>query len=108
MEKQKRRRPTPEQKAEAIRRHHMGKEAVSAICTDLDIAPNQFYRWQKEMFDHAAAAFEVKRPGARQKSAADKLNSKVDELEERLRIKDNVIAEIAEECVILKKRSGPS
>jgi len=59
-EKRTRRQFTSEDKAEAVKRHVVGGEAVSSVCEDLGIAPNLFYRWQKDLFDHAAAAFEVK------------------------------------------------
>ena len=38
-----------------VKRHVLGGESVSAICEDLGIAPNLFYRWQKELFDHTDA-----------------------------------------------------
>ena len=62
-EKRTRRQFSSEDKAEAVKRHLLGGEAVSAICEDLGIAPNLFYRWQKELFEHGAAAFEVKGRG---------------------------------------------
>jgi transposase-like protein len=64
-EKRTRRQFSPEEKAATVKRHVMGGEAVSSICEDLGIAQKQFYRWQKELFDHAAAAFEVKGRGRR-------------------------------------------
>ena len=99
-----RRRYTSEQKANVVKRHLIGKEDVSTLCSDLDIAPNQFYRWQKELFDHAPAAFEVKKRGSGRKCGANSLELKVLALEERLRHKDSVIAEVVEECVKLKKK----
>ena len=59
-ERKTRRQYTSEDKAAAVKRHVVGGEPVSVICEDLGLAPNMFYRWQKELFDHAAAAFEVK------------------------------------------------
>ena len=43
-EKRTRRQFTSENKAEAVKRHAVSGEAVSAICEDLGIAPNLFYR----------------------------------------------------------------
>lgn len=108
MESKERRQFSSEQKAEAIKRHVVGKENISAICEDLGIAPNQFYRWQAELFDHGAAAFEVKKRGAPRRSREAELEKKVVELEERLAHKDGVIAEVVEECVTLKKKLGQS
>ena len=102
-EKRTRRQFASEDKAEAVKRHLVGGEAVSAICEDLGVAPNQFYRWQKELFDHAAAAFEVKGRGRRPDGKARKLEKRVESLEAKLAHKDNVIAEITEDYVRLKK-----
>lgn len=71
--KRTRRQFSSEEKAEAVKRHLVGGEAVSAICEDLGIAPNLFYRWQKELFDHGAAAFEVKGRGKRPDKGTHKL-----------------------------------
>ncbi len=86
----------------------MGKENVSEICAELEIAPNQFYRWQAELFDHAAMAFETKNRGIPRHSPEAELSRKVEALEKRLAQKDVVIAEMAEECVTLKKKLGPN
>jgi transposase-like protein len=102
----KRRRFTSEQKASAVRRHLMGKEEVSAVCADLDISPNQFYRWQKELFENAAAAFETTKRGPKPRSRESDLERQVEALEKKLALKDEVIAEVAQEFVGLKKKLG--
>jgi transposase-like protein len=104
----KRRQFSSEQKATAVKRHLQGKEEVSAVCQDLGIAPNLFYRWQQELFDHAAAAFEVKKRGPKRKSPETEMARQVEALEKRIAHKDEVIAEVAEECVALKKKLGRS
>jgi len=58
-----RRQFSSQDKAAAVKRHLVGGEAVFSICEDLGIAPNLFYRWRKELLDHAEAAFEVKGRG---------------------------------------------
>jgi len=105
-EKGNRRQYTSEDKADAVKRHVVSGEAVSAVCEDLGIAPNMFYRWQKELFDHAAAAFEVKGRGQRMDSRARKLEEDNEKLRAKLAHKDNVIAEITQEYVALKKSLG--
>lgn len=105
-EKRTRRNFTSEDKANAVKRHLLGGEPVSAICEGLGIAPNMFYRWQQELFDHAAAAFEFKGRGRPVDSAAKKLGDEVLKLRTRLAHKDNVIAEITEDYVKLKKTLG--
>jgi len=105
-EKRTRRHFSSGDKAAAIKRHVVGGESVSAICEGLGIAPNMFYRWQQELFDHGAAAFEVKRRGRSADSAERKLAQENAKLRARLAHKDNVIAEITEDYVKLKKNLG--
>jgi transposase-like protein len=100
----KRRQFTPEQKADAVKRHLRGKEEVSAICQDLGIAPNQFYRWMQDLFDNAARAFEVKKRGPKRASPEAQMLRQVEALEKKIAQKDEVIAEVVEECVTLKKK----
>lgn len=105
-DKETRRQFTSEDKARAVKRHVAGGETVSAVCEDIGIAPNQFYRWQKELFDHAAAAFETKSRGGRVDGKTRKLEKRIETLEAKLAHKDNVIAEITEDYVRLKKSLG--
>ena len=58
-----------------------------------------FYRWQEELFDHGAAAFEVKGRGKGPDGRTRKLEKRVESLEAKLARKDNVIAEITEDYV---------
>jgi len=105
-EKGTRRHFTGEDKVEAVRRHALGGETVSGICEALGIAPNQFYRWQKELFDHGSAAFEVKGRAGRPDGRTDRLEREVERLRGQLAHKDSVIAEITEDYVRLKKTLG--
>jgi transposase len=105
-EKRSRRQFSSEDKACAVKRHVLGDETVSAVCEDLGVAPNQFYRWQKELFDHGAAAFEVKRRGPSPGGETRRMEKKIESLEAKLAQKDNVIAEITEDYVRLKKTLG--
>lgn len=42
-----RRNHSAREKASIIKRHLFDKESVSDICDDIDIAPTQYYRWQR-------------------------------------------------------------
>ena len=104
--KHSRRQYSSEEKAKIVKRHLVGNEDVSDICVSLDIAPNMFYRWQKELIDNAAAAFEVKKRGPKTDVRVRKLEQKVEKLSDKLKHKDSVIAEITEDYVMLKKTLG--
>ncbi len=54
---------TPEEKVAILRRHLVDKIPVSELCEELGLRPTVFYRWQKELFENGAAAFQSqKRP----------------------------------------------
>lgn len=93
-----------EEKVKILKRHLLDREAVSDICDELKLSPNQFYRWQKEFFERGALAFN--KPSKKEGKKAKKLEEKVSHLEDRLKHKDNIIAEITESYVKLKKNSG--
>ena len=88
-----------------LKRHLIGGEKVSDLCQELDIAVNQFYRWQKELFDNGAAAFEH-RSSKRENARVRKLEEQNAFLAARLAKKDAVIAEAVEESMRLKKSLG--
>ena len=98
----KRRNYTPQEKVEILRRHLLEGMPVSDLCDEYGLNPNVFYRWQKEFFEHGAAAFDRPR-------ANGKLQEKrhLTELKTKLQKKDNVIAEIMTELIAEKKKHGP-
>ena len=97
----KRRRFTGEEKVAILRRHLVEGQAVSDLCDEHGLSATVFYRWQKELFEHGAAAFERRSNGRERKLEEDNTR-----LRARLAHKDEVIAEIMESHVELKKSLG--
>ena len=95
---------TAEEKVAILRKHLIEKEAVSAICDRLNLQPTVFYRWLKEFFDNGAAAFEHAANGS--KKHQDKQQRRIEKLEDKLQKKNEVLAELMEEHLILKKSFG--
>jgi transposase len=60
--KRERKHNTAEEKVAILRRHLLDKVAVSDLCEELGLQPTVFYRWQKELFENGASAFQT--PGA--------------------------------------------
>jgi transposase-like protein len=92
---------TPEEKVSILRRHLLDKVPVSTICEEAGIHPSLLYQWQKQFFENGAAAFQ---PSARPKP--DQAQQRIGFLEQKLRRKDEVLAELMEEHVALKKSLG--
>lgn len=101
--RRERRHFTAEQKVALVKRHLLEGLAVSDLCEEAQITPTQFYQWQKQLFEGAAAAFE-KKPG--KPVGPSPVERRVAHLEQRLATKNEVIAELTEECVRLKKVDG--
>jgi transposase len=98
---EQRRRFTSEEKVKILRRHLVEKVPVSQVCQDAGIQPTQFYRWQQTFFENGAVAFE--RTNERKTSVQE---DRISFLESRIQRKDEVLAELMEEHVALKKSLG--
>jgi len=92
---------TAQEKVAILRRHLLDKQPVSDVCEAHGLNPNVFYRWQKELFENGSAAFE-RGNGAHERA----LERKVEQLNAKLAHRDEVIAEIMESHVALKKSLG--
>jgi transposase-like protein len=99
-----RRKHSAKEKSSIVKRHLLDKESVSDICDDIDIAPTQYYRWQKEFVDNAEVVFEKR--DRKSNAQIRRLEEEVEKLKSRLKHKDSVIAEITEDYVKLKKNFG--
>ena len=96
---------TAEQKIAALRRHLLEQVPVSQLCDELGIAPSNFYLWQRELFENGQLVFE--RSNGRQAHKADAVKDhKIQALEAKLRRKDEVLGELMEEHLALKKNLG--
>lgn len=85
-----------------VRRHVLEKAPISDLCDEYRMQPAQFYSWQKQLFEHAARAFEPGKGETRERE----LLRQVEELKATLRTKDEVIAEVTEAFVRAKKARG--
>lgn len=102
----KRKQFTPVEKVAIIRRHLLENVPVSDLCEELGIAPTLFYNWQKQLFENGAVAFERRPNKANQKRQQTAQEKKIAQLEEKIRVKNDVVAELLEEHVQLKKAVG--
>lgn len=102
MSRRKRRHFSADRKIAILKRHLVEPVPVSDPCDELDLHPNQFNQWQKPFFEHASAAFKTDRPNHVERTAAREM----ERLKAKLAEKDEIIAEISEEYVALKKELG--
>jgi transposase len=97
----KRRHFSPEQKMAILRRHLLEHVPVSDLCDEYGLQPTVFYAWQKQLFENGGTVFErqADRPSVQ-------LTRQVAHLEEKLTQKNEVLAELMEEHLRLKKARG--
>ena len=93
---------SPQQKAAIVKAHLVDGVPISDLCDQHHIQPAQFYLWQKQLFENAAAAFERKTKA----SGPTPAERQVEALRAKLVTKNEVIAELMEENVLLKKLDG--
>ena len=97
---------TPEQKVSIVRRHLVEGVPVSDLCDEFGIHPTQYYNWQKQLFENATPAFQRRTNQANQRRQQDAASQKIAQLEAKLQKKNEVVAELLEEHVQLKKALG--
>jgi transposase-like protein len=92
---------TPEEKVIILKRHLVERIPVSDLCDECRLQPKVFYAWQKQFFESGVKAF------SKRDSAADcKEKKRIQQLEEKLRRKHEVLSELMEEHIKLKKELG--
>lgn len=97
------RRFEPADKIRILREHLLEARPLSEVCDKYSIAPTQFYQWQKIFFENGAAAFAPPKIGREYE-----LENTVKQLTKKLAHKDEVIAELVEHNIDLKKKHGPA
>ena len=89
MSKKTRKRLPVQEKAAILRLHLLEHTPISDLCDRYGIHPTMFYRWQKEFFENASAAFE---PGSRR--AGDAKDRRITLLEQKLQRKQIAIERV--------------
>jgi transposase-like protein len=93
----------PEEKISILRKHLIEKIPVSELCDQHNLQPTVFYRWQQKFFEQGTVVFER---GKDRETAA--LKRKVVKLEEKIATKNEVLGELMEDHIELKKSLGES
>jgi len=98
---EKRRHFSPEEKVGILKKHLLEKVPVSSLCDHYGIHPTMFHRWLKEFFEGGALVFQRV-----QANGSNKLEKRISQLEQKLTQKNEVLSELMEEHVKLKKSLG--
>jgi transposase len=99
--RKKRKNYTAEEKVRLLKQHLVNGVAVSEICDQNELQPTVFYRWQRQLFEKGAAAFQTD-----QDREVRQMKQEVSRLEEKIAKKNEVLGELMEEHIGLKKSLG--
>lgn len=100
MAKKQRNHRSAKDKAALIHQHLIEKVPVGDLCEKHSIAPTQFYQWQRALFENAELAL------ARKQRGESPEVKRIRELEAKLARKNEVLSEVMEEFIQLKKQFG--
>ena len=96
----RRKRYTSEEKIKILREVLEDGKSFSSVAETYGVHPNQIMNWRKQLFEGGQQVFQIKRPDISEKAIEKQTRA----LEDKLRHKDNVIAELAQELLELKKK----
>lgn len=102
MSQNERRQFSGEEKVKILRLHLLEGKAVSALCEQHKINPSLFYQWQRTFFENRSKAFE----GSGSPKTVGKFEKQIEALETKLQRKHEVLSELMEEHIRLKKDLG--
>lgn len=102
MSKTERRQYSGAEKVKILRLHLLEGKPISDLCEQHGINPSLFYQWQKHFFENGARAFEA--PSGNR--AETRLEKELAAVHERLQRKHEVLSELMEEHIRLKKELG--
>lgn len=105
----RRRRHTPDEKVSILKKHLLDQKPISEVCQEHGISPTLFYRWQQEFFEKGALTFQPSNFKKQQTEEQRRLKQLEEELAKkntRLTEKNEVLAELMEAHVKLKKSLG--
>ena len=97
----KRKRYTAEEKIKILREVLEEGKPISQVADHYGLHPNNIFNWRKQLFEGGIQTFQVKRTDISAKAE----DRKIAALEERIKQKDEIIAEFAEELLGLKKKN---
>jgi len=97
----RRKRYTAEEKVKILREVLEDGKQISQVAENYGLSPNNIFKWRKQLFEEGLQTFQIKRPDISGKSEERKITA----LEDRIKQKDEIIAELAEELLALKKKN---
>ena len=99
--RKRRKKYTVEEKVNIIKEHQVNEVPISDLCDQHQLQPSVFYWWQRQLFAQGTAAFEND-----EKREVTQLKKKIEQLESKVATKNEVLGELMEAHIALKKVLG--
>jgi transposase-like protein len=100
----KRKKYTAEEKIKILREILEDGKPISQVADHYGLHPNNIFKWRKQLFEGGLQTFQIRRSDISDKAGERRVSA----LENKIKQKDEVIAELAQELLGLKKKnSGP-
>lgn len=92
---------SPQEKLAILKKHLVDKVPISDVCDEYGILPTMFYKWQRQLFENGVTSLERV-----SKRVTDAKDHQIAALQAKLQQKNEVVAELLQEHVQLKKELG--
>jgi len=106
MSKETKKSASPAFKLTVLKSHFLEKAPISDLAEKNNLHPSSIYNWAQHLFTHGAIAFERRNDQVTGSGAVARLQKRINELEAKLTQKNELVAELLEEHVKLKKELG--
>jgi transposase-like protein len=106
MSREQRKQITGQEKLAVLKQYLVDRVPISKLCEEHGLAPSQIYYWQSQLFESGASVFDRGKGQRQARKVDDAKDRQIAELREKLVKKNEVVAELMEEHVQLKKELG--
>ena len=96
-----RKRYTAEEKVKILREMQEAGKSISQVAEEFGVHPNNIFKWRKQHLEMGVQGFKTSRKDISLKAKDRKITA----LQETIKLKDEVIAELAQELLALKKKN---
>ena len=101
---------SPEKKLSILKSHLLDKKPVSELCEENEVSPSNYYQWQKQLFDQGLESFDTKSKRSKglrnDQKELKRLEAELAAAKAKLSARDEVVAELMQEHIHLKKTLG--
>ncbi len=92
------------EKIDILRKLLLERIPMSQLCDEHSLQPTQVYQWQRQLFQQGGSIFD--RSVQKSRTIQNQFEKKIAKLEETIQDRNEIVAELLQEHVQLKKEVG--